>query len=378
MADKRDYYEVLGVSRNADEKEIKKAYRALAKKYHPDVNSASDAEAKFKEINEAYEVLSDPQKKSMYDQFGHAGMNGGQGFGQGFSGFSNFEGFGNFSDLGDIFGSFFGGGGGRSRARQNRPMQGENRYMSMNINFMDAVLGKKETITLDVDGQCSHCHGSGADSPSDVSECPTCHGSGVVLSNQQTPLGVFQTQSVCPDCHGTGKKIKKACHVCHGNGYQSKRESLQVNIPAGIASGQQLRFAQKGERGVNGGPNGDLYIEINVLKHPIFERRGNDIYVKVPISAIDATLGATIDVPTPYGDVEVKVPAGTQPNTTLRIKEKGVPILRTSRKGDEFIQLEVKINNKLTKEEKELYTKLQKLRKTKSKNAFERIKELFD
>ncbi|MCI6272849.1 MAG: molecular chaperone DnaJ [Erysipelotrichaceae bacterium] len=369
MAEKRDYYEVLGISKGASEQEIKKAYRSLAKKYHPDVNKEADAEAKFKEINEAYEVLSDPQKKANYDQFGFAGMDN-----SGFSGFSS----GGFDDIFDtFFGGGFGGFGGSSRSR-TAPTKGHDRYMSMNISFMDSIFGKTETIHLNVDEECSHCHGSGAESKSDIETCPTCHGSGTVISQQRTPFGVFQSQSVCPDCNGTGKKIKVKCHKCHGVGYESKKVSVDLKIPAGIQTGQQLRVAKKGERGTNGGPNGDLYIEIRVLKHDLFERRGNDIYVKVPLSSVDATLGTTIDVPTAYGDVELKIPAGTQPNTTFRLKDKGAPNLNSGKKGDEFVQVEVVINNKLTKEEKELYQKLQNANKGKSKNPFERIKKVFE
>lgn len=244
MAEKRDYYEVLGVSKNATPDEIKKAYRKLAMKYHPDVNKDPGAEDKFKEINEAYEVLSDEQKRQTYDQFGHAGMDGA--FNQG--GFQG--GFTDFGDLGDIFGSFFGGGfgsgfGGSSRRQSNQPRQGQDRYMQMRIDFMDAIFGKTETISLEVDETCKHCNGSGAESPSDIQTCPTCHGSGYVMSQQRTPFGVIQQQSVCPDCHGTGKKVSRSCHVCHGKGYEHRRVKLDIKIPAGIQTGQQIRIAQK-------------------------------------------------------------------------------------------------------------------------------------
>ena len=378
MADKRDYYEVLGLSKGASEDEIKKAYRKLAKQYHPDVNKAPDAEAKFKEINEAYEVLSDPQKRATYDQFGHAGMENG-GFGQGFSG-----GFGgmNMDDLGDIFSSFMGGGssfggfdfggGGRS-SRRTGPMKGDNRYMSMDIDFLDAVHGVEKVVSLTVDKKCPHCDGLGAASSADIETCPTCHGSGRVMRQSRTAFGVFQQQSVCPDCNGSGQHIKKKCPHCGGEGYSSVKEQVEVSIPAGISSGQQVRIAGYGERGLNGGPNGDLYIEVNVRPHKFFERDGSNIYVTVPISSVDATLGTKIDVPTPYGDVELVIPAGTQPGQQLRIKGYGVKNLRSGTKGDQYVQIRVEIPKKLTREEKELYQKLA----DKKESVFEKFKKNF-
>lgn len=371
MAEKRDYYEVLGVSKNATPDEIKKAYRKLAMKYHPDINKDPGAEDKFKEINEAYEVLSDEQKRQTYDQFGHAGMDGA--FNQG--GFQG--GFTDFGDLGDIFGSFFGGGfgsgfGGSSRRQSNQPRQGQDRYMQMRIDFLDAIFGKTETISLEVDETCKHCNGSGAESPSDVQTCPTCHGSGYVMSQQRTPFGVIQQQSVCPDCHGTGKKVSRSCHVCHGKGYEHRRVKLDIKIPAGIQTGQQIRIAQKGERGTNGGPNGDLYIEIIVNPHPTFKRENNDIHIKVPISAIDATIGCTVQVPTVYGDVDLKIPEGTQPNTKFRLKGKGVK--SRSGQGDEYVEVAVEIPKKLSRKERELY---EQLKSGQSDSPFERFKRAF-
>jgi len=362
MAEKRDYYEVLGISKGASEDEIKKAFRTLAKKYHPDVNKEPDAEAKFKEINEAYEVLSDPQKKAAYDQFGFAGMDGSQA-GGGFSGFTS----GSFDDLGDIFNSFFGGGmggfsSGSSRGRsRTAPRRGEDRYMRMNVSFMDACFGKTETINLTVDEQCGHCNGTGAESPSDVETCSTCHGTGTVVQSQRTAFGVFQTQGVCPDCHGTGKKIRHACSKCGGQGYIRKRTSVDLKIPAGISTGQQLRVAGKGERGANGGPNGDLFIEINVQPHEKFVRDGKDIYLDIPVSAVDATLGCTVEVPTIHGDVSMKVPAGTQSGTKLRLKGKGVADIRGGRQGDEICTVRVQVDKDLTRREKELYKELQEI-----------------
>ena len=377
MADKRDYYEVLGLSKGASEDDIKKAYRKLAKKYHPDINKAPDAEAKFKEINEAYEVLSDSQKKAAYDQFGFAGMDGANFNGQGFGGFGGM----NMDDLGDIFSSFMGGmGGGFSGfgfggrgSRRTGPMKGDNRYMSMDIDFLDAIHGVDKTININVDKKCSHCDGTGAESKSDIETCPTCHGSGVSTRQARTPFGVIQQQGVCPDCNGTGKKIKKKCPHCNGTGYNNVKEQVEVNIPAGISSGQQVRIQGYGERGENGGPNGDLYIEIRVRPHKYFIREGNDIYIKVPITSVEATLGTKIDVPTAYGDVELTIPAGTQPNSKLRLKGYGVKELRSNSKGDQYVEVEVSIPKKLSKEEKELYEKLSQ----KKENIFDKFKKNF-
>ncbi len=369
MAEKRDYYEVLGVNKTATQDEIKKAYRKLARQYHPDVNKAPDAEEKFKEINEAYEVLSDEQKRASYDQFGFAGMDGAYGS-QGFAS----GGFTDFSDLGDIFGSFFGGGfGGSTRRNSNVPRQGQDRYRQMRINFMDSIFGKTETITLDVDEQCKHCNGSGAETPQDIETCSTCGGSGYVMSQQRTPFGVIQQQTVCPDCRGTGKKIIRFCTHCHGKGYDRKRIKLDIKIPAGIQTGQQIRIAGKGERGTNGGPNGDLYIEVLVNPHPTFQRDNNDIRITVPISALDATIGCTIDVPTVYGDVELKIPEGTQPNTKFRLKGKGVKT-RNGQQGDEYVEVTVEIPKKLSKKEKELY---QQLKASQKESPFDKFKKAF-
>ena len=366
MAEKRDYYEVLGVSKSASQDEIKKAYRKLAMKYHPDRNKEEGAEEKFKEINEAYEVLSDETKRQKYDQFGFAGVDGNAGFGGG-QGFSDFG-------FEDIFSSFFGGAGGfgGSRRASSSPRQGQDRYMQMRIDFMDAVFGKTETISLDVDEQCPHCHGSGAESPSDVSTCSRCNGSGYVVTQQQSLFGMIQQQSVCPDCRGTGKRVTRKCHQCNGMGYEHKHVKLDVKIPAGIQSGQQIRLAGKGERGMNGGPNGDLYIEIMVKPHSTFQREGDNIYIKVPIGSIDATLGCTIQVPTVYGDVDLKIPEGTQPNTKFRLKGKGVK--GRNGQGDQFVEVTIEIPKKLSKKEKDLYKQLQSAQKD---SPFERFKKSF-
>lgn len=374
MANKRDYYEVLGIQKDATEQDIKKAYRRLAKKYHPDVNKEKGSDLKFKEVQEAYEVLSDATKRASYDRFGHAGMDQANGFG----GAGGFNGTG-FDDLNDIFGSFFGGGFGggssRSSARSSGPRKGEDRLMRMQVQFMDAVFGKMETISLDVDEQCTECMGSGARSKSDISSCPTCHGQGHVITQQRTPFGVFQQQSICPDCNGTGKQIKNKCHVCHGSGYEHKHVSVDIKIPAGIQTGQQLRVPGKGEKGSNGGPNGDLYIELNVLRHKYFERKGSNIYISVPLSALDATLGTKIDIPTVSGDVELTVPSGTQSGTQFRLKGKGVKELNSNNIGDQYVEVKVEVEEKLSREEKELYKKLKDLQGKNS--AYDRFKSNF-
>lgn len=363
---KRDYYDVLGISRDASEQEIKKAYRKMAKKYHPDVNSDADAEAKFKEINEANEVLSDPQKKATYDQFGHEGLDGSQGFGggQGFSGFGGFE---------DIFGSFFGGGFSRGGRAQSGPQKGNDRFMQMRIDFMDAIFGKTVEISIDVDEQCSECLGSGAKNKSDIETCSTCNGSGKVVSQQRTPFGVFQSESVCPTCNGTGKTIKNKCSKCHGSGYEHKHVKLDIKIPAGIQSGQQIRVSGKGERGGNGGPNGDLYIEIVVSAHKSFIREGNDIRITIPISSLDATLGTQLDVPTVHGDVSLKIPAGTQNGTKFRLKGKGVSTSRGQ--GDQFVEVKIEIPKKLSKKEQDLYEQLKNA--SKHESPFDKFKKAF-
>lgn len=372
MATKRDYYEVLGVSKSASADEIKKAYRKLAKKYHPDVNKETDAEVKFKEVQEAYEVLSDANKKATYDQFGHAGMDGANagfgGFGQG-----DFGGFGGFQD---IFDSFFGGGGQRSGSTRQGPMQGNDRFMSMNIPFMDAMTGTKKTFNLNVDEQCSHCHGSGAESPSDVQTCSTCNGRGRVLQQQRTAFGVFQSEAVCPTCQGKGQTVTRKCHQCDGAGYETKRMEVDLSIPKGINSGQQLRVMGKGERGVNGGPNGDLFVEINVQNHPTFVREGSTIFMSVPISVVDATLGTKLEIPTVHGDVELTIPEGTQPNQKFKLKAKGAPIINSNNFGDQIVEVKVEIDKSLSKTERELYQELKSTTDTKE-SPFDRFKRAF-
>lgn len=371
MASKRDFYEVLGINKGASADEIKRAYRKKAKQYHPDVNKESDAEEKFKEVQEAYDVLSDDNKRATYDRFGHSAFE--QGNGNGAGGFGGFGGFEDV-DLGDIFGSFFGGGS--RRQRQNGPRRGDDHLMRLDIDFMEAINGVKKDIKINYDAPCSHCNGSGAKDVNDVTTCHRCNGSGQVQQQQNSPFGTFVTTTTCPDCHGTGKVIKEKCPHCHGKGYENKTATVQLDIPAGINTQQQLRVTGKGGRGTNGGPNGDLFVEIQVKRHPHFERDGRNIYVTVPISSIDATLGCEVDVPTVQGDVTVKIPAGTQSETTLRLKGKGVKDLRSNNYGDQFVKVEVKIPTKLSNEEKELYVKLSQV-SNKKESIFDAFKKSF-
>ena len=354
MATKKDFYSVLGVGKSASKDDIKAAYRKLAKQYHPDVNKAADAEQKFKEVQEAYDILYDDQKRAAYDQFGHAAFDQnaggnpfqGGGFGNGFSGFQDV-------DLGDIFGSFFGGGQRRSR-QPSGPQRGADTQMRLRIDFMDAINGKKLTIPIQYDESCVTCGGSGARSNSDLETCRQCGGTGRQRVRQRTILGMMETETVCDNCQGKGKKIKHVCNTCQGKGYNRVKTDIEVNIPAGINAGQQIRIPGKGERGDLGGPNGDLYLEIAINKHPHFTREGNDIHMEIPISFVDATLGLTIDVPTVYGDVSLIIPEGTQPDKVLKIKGKGVKDLRGQAPGDQYIHLKIETPTKLSKKQREL------------------------
>ena len=375
MANKRDYYEVLGVEKSASNDEIKRAYRKLAKKYHPDINKEPDAEEKFKEVQEAYEVLFDADKRAAYDRMGHAAFEqGAGGFGGGFGGFGGFQGGFDDIDLGDIFGSFFGGGSTRSQ-RRTGPIRGEDRFMQLEIDFMDAIKGKKSEIKINFDEQCPHCNGTGAKSSSDVQTCSKCGGTGSVRVQQRTAFGTFVNTTTCPDCGGTGKIIKEKCPHCNGQGYNNKRVTVELNIPAGINTHQQLRVQGRGYRGSNGGSNGDLYVEIIVKSHPHFIRDGKNIHITIPVSVVDATLGCEVDVPTVQGDVSIRIPEGTQPGAVLRLKGKGVKDLRNETYGDQFVKVEIKIPTKLSKEEKELYSKLRTA--SSSKSIFDAFKKTF-
>ena len=349
---KRDYYEVLGVDKNADDAALKKAYRVLAKKYHPDMNPGdAEAEKKFKEASEAYAVLSDPEKRRQYDQFGHEAFDGGAG-GGGFGGFDF-----NSADFGDIFGDIFGDffGGRRSARGNNGPMKGANIRTSVRITFEEAVFGVDKEIELTLKDECKTCHGSGAKAGTTPETCQKCGGKGQVVFTQQSFFGTVRNVQTCPDCNGTGKVIKEKCPDCHGSGYIASRKKIQVSIPAGIDNGQSVRIREKGEPGTNGGPRGDLLVEVIVGRHPIFQRQDYDIYSNVPVSYAVAALGGEVVVDTVDGKVIYEVKPGTQTDTRVRLKGKGVPTLRNKEvRGDHYVTLVVQTPEKLSHEAKEL------------------------
>ncbi len=340
---KRDYYEVLGVSKGASQDEIKKAYRKLSKQYHPDINKEANAEDKFKEISEAYEVLSDEQKRAQYDQFGHAGPN------QGFGGFSGGDGFG----FEDIFSSFFGGGGTRRRD-PNAPSKGNDLQYAMTIDFEEAVFGKEKEIEIPKEETCDTCHGTGAKKGTHPETCSHCKGSGQVTITQDTPFGRIQTKRTCNYCEGTGKLIKEKCSTCHGKGTVNKRKKIKITIPAGVDDGQQLRVTGQGEPGVNGGPAGDLYVVFRVKPDPRFERDGDDIYFELPLTFAQAALGDELEIPTVQGKVKLKIPAGTQSGTQFRLKGKGVKNVHGYGMGDQHVIAKVITPKKLTEKQKQL------------------------
>ena len=350
---KRDYYEVLGVDKNADDATIKKAYRQLAKKYHPDMNPGDkEAEVKFKEASEAYAVLSDPDKRRQYDQFGHAAFEGGAGGGAG--GFGGFD--FNGADMGDIFGDIFGDlfGGGRGRRANNGPMQGANLRTQVRVTFEEAVFGCDKEIELTLKDECSSCHGTGAKPGTSPVTCPKCGGKGQVVYTQQSMFGMVQNVRPCPDCNGTGKIIKEKCPDCYGTGYIASKKKISVTVPAGIDNGQSIRIRGKGEPGVNGGPRGDLLVEVIVARHPIFQRQDMNIYSTAPISFATAALGGTVRIKTVDGEVEYDVKAGTQTDTRVRLKGKGVPSLRNKNtRGDHYVALVVQVPTDLSKDAKE-------------------------
>lgn len=352
--EKRDYYEVLGVSKTASQSEIKSAFRKLAKKYHPDVSKEPDAEEKFKEAQEAYAVLSDDAKRKQYDQFGHAAFSGNNG--AGFD-FSNFD----FSDIfDDLFGGFgfssFSGFGGGSR-KSNRPTRGNDLLKTVELTFEEAIFGTHKTITIEVMDTCDDCHGDGGHGSK---SCKTCHGSGTVTTEQHTLFGTFMSRTTCSTCGGKGVTYEKKCATCRCTGKIHRRKELDVKIPAGVDTGNRLRLAGKGETGNHGGINGDLYLEFKVKNHPLYERDGNDIYLDLPITITDATLGKKLDIPTIYGPVKFTIPAGSQPMEKHRIKGKGIPDVSTGRKGDMYIILNVFIPKKLSRDQKQLLEKLAK------------------
>ena len=353
MADKRDYYEVLGVGKQATSDEIKKAYRVLAKKYHPDMNPGDkEAEVKFKEVNEAYEVLSDSEKRQKYDQYGHAAFDPSMGGGSGFGGFGG--GFGADFDFGDIFSSFFGGGS-SSHSRANAPIDGDDIGTSITISFEEAVFGCKKEISFQRVEACSDCSGSGAEKGTKAESCQTCRGTGRVTVQQQTMLGYMQTQRACQTCRGTGKIIKTPCKNCNGKGFIKINKKLEVTIPAGIDSMQRIILRGQGSAGRNGGANGDLVIEVRVKEDKVFTRSGNNVYCDVPISFSDAALGAEIDIPVLGGKTEkYQIPEGTQTGTSFTLKGKGIANVNTKRKGDLIITVNVETPKNLNAEQKKL------------------------
>ena len=353
---KRDYYEVLGVDRGADDATLKKAYRKLAKKYHPDINPGDkEAEKKFKEATEAYGVLSDAEKRRMYDQYGHAAFeNGGGGAGGGFGGFGGFD----FSgqDMGDIFGDIFGDlfGGRRSSRANNGPMKGANLRAVIHITFLEAVFGCEKELEVNLKDPCKACGGTGAKPGTSPVTCPKCQGKGQIVYTQQSRFGMMQNVTVCPDCHGTGKIIKEKCPDCRGTGYTSSRKKIQVSVPAGIDNGQSIRIREKGEPGTNGGPRGDLLVEVQVARHPVLQRQDLNIFSTAPITFAQAALGGTIRITTVDGDVEYEVKPGTQTDTKIRLKGKGVPSVRNRNiRGDHYVTLVVQVPTKLSEAAKD-------------------------
>jgi len=360
---KKDYYEVLGVSKTATDEEIKRAFRRLAKQYHPDINKEAGAEAKFKEIGEAYAVLSDPNKRRQYDQFGHAAFEAG-GSGQG--GFGGFQGF-DFNDidlsdiLGDLFGNAFGGGfssfSGRGRSNTSRASRGKDIRVTLKLTFEEAVFGCEKSIKVDLNSTCSKCDGKGG---FNESVCKTCGGEGRVIVNQQTIFGYMQTQKVCPDCKGNGKSFSEVCSECRGTGVVNKTKTLEVRIPEGVDEGFQLRLSGKGNAGINGGPNGDVFIDFAIAEHPLYERDGADVYLEVPITFVDAALGCVKEIPTLYGNIDLEIKAGIQNYTKLKIKGKGIKTPNSLTKGNMYAVINIITPTKLDRKQKSLLEDLAK------------------
>lgn len=380
---KRDYYEVLGVSKTATQDELKKAYRKLARKYHPDLNKDNaEAAEKFKECNEAYSVLSDEQKRAQYDQFGHAAFeNGGMGGGGGFGGAGGFGGFGG-SGMEDIFDMFFGGQGGRGgRSSKAGPQRGADLRFDLEISFEEAAFGLEKEINLYRDEVCDHCHGEGAEPGSKVETCPECNGSGYVRFTQNTMFGQMVNERPCSRCKGEGKIISEPCKECRGKGTVKRNKKLKVKIPAGVDNGSRLRVSNEGEAGAKGGPSGDLYVYLYVKPHKFFERDGTTVLCEVPINIVQATLGADIKVPTLDGQVTMKIPEGTQPGKVMRIKGKGIPSLRNSSRGDQLVRIKVVVPTKLNDKQKDALRKFADISKDninpEEKSFMDKVKDFF-
>lgn len=374
-----EFYDRLGVSKDASQDEIKKAYRKMSKKYHPDINKAPGAEEKYKEIQEAYETLGDEQKRAAYDQYGAAGANGG--FGGGSGGFGGFDGGAGFGGFEDILSSFFGGGGGMRNP--NAPRQGDDLQYRVNLSFEEAVFGVEKEVVYNRESTCSTCSGTGAKPGTSPVTCSRCHGSGVINVDTQTPLGMMRHQVTCDVCHGTGKEIKDPCPTCHGTGHEKKTHKVSVKIPAGVESGQQIRLKGQGEAGFNGGPYGDLFVIINVLPSKQFERNGSTIYYNMDISFVQAALGDTVKVPTVHGDVEMTIPAGTQTGKTFRLKGKGAPKLSGGGQGDQHVTVNIVTPTKLNDAQVEALKNFaaaggDKVVNPKKKGFFNKMKDAFD
>lgn len=349
---KRDLYEVLGVSKGASDDEIKKAYRKLSKKFHPDINKEAGSEEKFKEVAEAYEVLSNPDKRAAYDQYGHASTDPNFGAGGGGYGGGGFGGFGGGGGFEDIFESFFGGGG-RSQ-NPNAPRQGDDLQYTINLEFDEAIFGKETTISYNREEECKTCHGDGAKPGTHPVTCSRCHGTGSLNVERNTPLGRVMTRQTCDVCHGTGQEIKEACPTCHGSGHTKDKHTVKVTVPAGVEDGNQMRLNGQGEAGKNGGPYGDLYVVFRVKASNQFDRDGSEIYYELPINIVQASLGDEVEVPTVHGKVKLKIPAGTQTGTNFRLRGKGAPKLRGTGTGDQHVKVKLMTPKNLTKEQTDL------------------------
>ena len=369
---KRVYYEVLGLKKDATDADIKRAYRKLAAQYHPDVNHDPGAEEKFKEINEANEVLSDPEKKARYDQFGFAGVDPsyGAGAGGGAYGAGGFD----FGDLGDIFGSFFGGGFGGTRANPNAPQRGESLRTSVTISFEEAAFGCEKEISIERVEQCDTCRGTGCEKGTTAEVCPDCRGTGMVQQRRQTPLGFMSTSAPCGRCGGKGRIIHQPCKACHGSGQLRRRKTLKVTIPAGIDNGQTISLRGQGNAGRNGGPAGDLLIVIAVRPHEIFRREGTSVLCEAPITFTQAVLGAELEIPTIDGKVKYSIPEGTQSGTTFRLKGKGIPGLNGRARGDQYVTVYIETPRNLNREQKEA---LRKFSDTLGESNYEQRKSFF-
>ena len=379
---KRDYYEVLGIDKNADDQTIKRAYRKMAKKYHPDLNQGdAEAEKNFKEVSEAYEVLSDKEKKEIYDRFGHDGLSG-QAGGSGFGGFGGGDfsgGFGGFEDIFDIFGDMFGGG--RS-GRRRGPIRGDDIQVAIELSFEEAAFGTKKEISIKRDEECSVCHGTGAKPGTEKKTCPTCHGTGEVQQVQRTPFGQMVSTTICPTCNGTGEIIEEPCTRCNGTGKERKVKTFNIDIPAGVYTGALIPLRGEGELGEKGGSRGDLIIRINVKPHKIFERDGDNITCEVPISFIEAALGEEIEIPTLKGNMKYKIPEGTQTGTTFRFKGKGIKNVRSNRYGDQYVKVKVLVPKKMSEAQKDKLKEYAEAMgediKAEKKGFFDKLKEKFE